>query len=82
MRQVCQLAPERKLLGPVCWKVVLAKLGLIDGVPECTDVTTKRGPSGRPSMLLNQPLFSHRATSPDAGGCLALHLLAAWMIAA
>jgi transcriptional regulator GlxA family with amidase domain len=63
-----QLDPSRQLLGAQCsGTLVLAKLGLLDGVPACTDVTTK-------------PLFA-KGNVATAGGCLASHYLAAWMIA-
>jgi transcriptional regulator GlxA family with amidase domain len=76
-----QLDPSRQLLGAQCsGTLVLAKLGLLDGVPACTDVTTKPWVVAAGVEVLNQPLFA-KGNVATAGGCLASHYLAAWMIA-
>src|SRR5258705_7238764 len=76
-----QLDPSRQLLGAQCsGTLVLAKLGLLDGVPACTDVTTKPWVQAAGVEVLNQPLFA-KGNVATAGGCLASHYLAAWIIA-
>lgn len=76
-----QLDPSRQLLGAQCsGTLVLAKLGLLDGVPACTDLTTKPWVQEAGVEVLNQPFFA-RGNVATAGGCLASHYLAAWIIA-
>jgi len=76
-----QLDPSRRLLGAQCsGTLVLAKLGLLDGVPACTDLTTKPWVQEAGVEVLNQPFFA-RGNVATAGGCLASHYLAAWIIA-
>jgi len=76
-----KLDPSRQLLGAQCsGTLVLAKLGLLDGVSACTDLTTKPWVQEAGVDVLNQPFFA-RGNVATAGGCLASHYLAAWMIA-
>ena len=76
-----QLDPSRQLLAGQCsGTLVLAKLGLLDGVPACTDLTTKPWVQEAGVDVLNQP-FSAKADVATAGGCLASAYLAAWVIA-
>jgi transcriptional regulator GlxA family with amidase domain len=76
-----QLDPTRQLLAGQCsGTLVLAKLGLLDGVPACTDLTTKPWVEEAGVDVLNQPFFA-RGNVATAGGCLASHYLAAWLIA-
>jgi transcriptional regulator GlxA family with amidase domain len=76
-----QFDPSRQLLGAQCsGTLVLAKLGLLQGVPACTDLTTKPWVEEAGVAILNQP-FVARANIATAGGCLASQYLAAWMIA-
>lgn len=76
-----QLDPSRQMLGAQCsGTLMLAKLGLLDGVPACTDLTTKPWVQEAGVDVLNQPFFA-RGNVATAGGCLASHYLAAWMIA-
>ena len=75
-----QLDPARQLLGAQCsGTLVLAKLGLINGVPACTDLTTKPWVEEAGVEVLNQP-FVARGNVATAGGCLASQYLAAWVI--
>jgi transcriptional regulator GlxA family with amidase domain len=75
------LTPARQLLGAQCsGTLVLARLGLLDGVPACTDLTTKPWVEAAGVRVLNQPLF-FKGNVATAGGCLASHYLAAWVIA-
>jgi transcriptional regulator GlxA family with amidase domain len=76
-----RLDPSRQLLGAQCsGTLVLAKLGLINGVPACTDLTTKPWVEEAGVEVLNQP-FVARGNVATAGGCLASQYLAAWVIA-
>lgn len=76
-----KLDPSRQLLGAQCsGTLVLAKLGLLDGVPACTDLTTKPWVEEAGIAVLNQP-FVARGNVATAGGCLASQYLAIWVIA-
>lgn len=76
-----QLDPSRQLLGSQCsGTLVLAKLGLLEGVSACTDLTTKPWVQAAGVDVLNQPFFA-RGNVATAGGCLASQYLAAWVIA-
>jgi len=76
-----QLDPGRQLLGAQCsGALVLARLGLLDGVPACTDLTTKPWVQEAGVSVLNQA-FHARQNIATAGGCLASSYLAAWVIA-
>ena len=76
-----QLDRSRQLLGAQCsGTLVLAKLGLLDDLPACTDLTTKPWVEEAGIKVLNQP-FVARGNVATAGGCLASQYLAAWVIA-
>jgi transcriptional regulator GlxA family with amidase domain len=76
-----QFDPARQLLGAQCsGTLVLAKLGLLNGVSACTDLTTKPWVEGAGVAVLNQPFFAI-GNIATAGGCLASQYLAAWIIA-
>ena len=75
------LDPQRQLIGAQCsGTLVLAKLGLVSGVPACTDLLTKPWVEEAGVEVLNQPFFA-RGNVATAGGCLASSYLAAWVIA-
>jgi transcriptional regulator GlxA family with amidase domain len=81
MEQLRRLDPARQLLAGQCsGTLVLAKLGLLDDVPACTDLTTKPWVVAAGVEVLNQPFFANGNVA-TAGGCLASPYLAAWMIA-
>ena len=76
-----RLDPSLQLLAGQCsGTLVLAKLGLLQGVPACTDLTTKPWVIEAGVEVLNQPLYA-RGNVATAGGCLASPYLAAWIIA-
>jgi transcriptional regulator GlxA family with amidase domain len=76
-----QFDPSRQLLGAQCsGTLVLAKLGLLDDVPACTDLTTKPWVEEAGVDVRNQP-FVAKGNVATAGGCLASQYLAAWVIA-
>lgn len=75
------LDPARQLIGAQCsGTLLLAKLGLLDGVAACTDLTTKPWVQEAGVEVLNQP-FHARGNVATAGGCFASQYLAAWVIA-
>jgi transcriptional regulator GlxA family with amidase domain len=76
-----QLDPARQLIAAQCsGTLVLAKLGLLDGVSACTDLTTQPWVQEAGIRVLNQPFFA-RGNVATAGGCLAAQYLATWIIA-
>ncbi|GAB7125596.1 DJ-1/PfpI family protein [Silvimonas sp. JCM 19000] len=76
-----RLDPARQLLGAQCsGALILAKLGLLNDVPACTDLTTKPWVQEAGVQVLNQPFVAHGNVA-TAGGCMASQYLAAWMIA-
>ncbi|NPT56583.1 DJ-1/PfpI family protein [Paraburkholderia elongata] len=76
-----RLDPTRQLLGAQCsGTLILAKLDLLDGVPACTDLTTKPWVEEAGVAVLNQP-FVAKGNVATAGGCLSSQYLAAWFIA-
>lgn len=76
-----QLDPSRQLLGAQCsGTLVLAKLGLLNNIPACTDLTTTPWVQEAGIEVLNQPLFAS-GNIATAGGCIASQYLAAWLIA-
>ena len=76
-----QLDPARQLIGAQCsGTLLLARLGRLDGVPACTDLTTKPWVQEAGVEVLNQPFFA-RGNIATAGGCLASQYLASWVLA-
>jgi len=75
-----RLDPKRQLVGAQCsGTLVLAKLGLLGGVPACTDLTTKPWVLEAGVEVLDRPFFADGNVA-TAGGCLASQYLAAWII--
>ena len=73
--------PKRQLIAAQCsGALVLAKLGLLANVPACTDSRTKPWVEEAGVKVLEQPFVAHGNVA-TAGGCLASHYLAAWVIA-
>ncbi len=76
-----RLDPARQLIGAQCsGTLMLAKLGLLDGVPACTDLGTKPWVQEAGVNVVNQPFIAHGNVA-TAGGCLAAVYLAGWVIA-
>lgn len=75
------LDPARQLVAAQCsGALVLARLGLLDDVPACTDLTTKPWVIAAGVEVLPQPFFA-KGNLATAGGCLASQYLATWLIA-
>ncbi|MFI2765267.1 DJ-1/PfpI family protein [Streptomyces echinatus] len=73
--------PSRQLIAAQCsGALVLAKLGLLNDIPACTDLTTKPWVIAAGVEVLNQAFYA-KDNIATAGGCLASHYLAAWVIA-
>ena len=73
--------PSRQIIGAQRPRApVLAKLGLLGNVPACTYFTTKPWVEEAGVRVLDQPFVAHGNVA-TAGGCLASHYLAAWVIA-
>lgn len=76
-----QLDSTRQLIGAQCsGALILAKLGLLDSVPACTDLTTRPWLEETGVEVLEQALYA-RGNIATSGGCLASSYLAAWLIA-
>jgi transcriptional regulator GlxA family with amidase domain len=75
-----RLDPSRQLIAAQCsGALILAKLGLIDGVPACTDLASKPWVVEAGVNVVDAPFFANGDVA-TAGGCLASQYLAAWMI--
>ncbi|NML15944.1 DJ-1/PfpI family protein [Azohydromonas caseinilytica] len=76
-----KLDPSRQLIGAQCsGTLILAKLGVLQDIPACTDLITKPWVQEAGVEVLNQPFFA-RGNVATAGGCLASQYLAAWVLA-
>jgi transcriptional regulator GlxA family with amidase domain len=76
-----RLDPARQVIAAQCsGALVLAKLGLLANVPACTDSKTRPWVEEAGVEVLDQPFVAHGNVA-TAGGCLASHYLAAWVIA-
>jgi transcriptional regulator GlxA family with amidase domain len=74
------LDPRRQLIGAQCsGALLLSALGLLDGVPACTDTVTKPWAVEAGITVLERP-FHAVGNLATAGGCLASHYLAGWAI--
>lgn len=75
------LKPGRQLIGAQCsGALILAKLGILRGIPACTDIVTKPWAQDAGIKVLNQPLFAKNNIA-TAGGCLSAAYLGAWIVA-
>lgn len=75
------LDPSRQLVGAQCsGTLLLARLGLLEGLPACTDLTTKPWVMEAGVEVLDAP-FVARGNVATAGGCLASQYLATWVMA-
>ena len=81
LMEALHLDPARQLIGAQCsGTLVLAKLGLLERIPACTDLFSKPWVQEAGVAVLDQPFFA-RDNVATAGGCLSSQYLAAWIIA-
>lgn len=75
-----QLNPERQLIAAQCsGTFLLGKLGLLQGISACTDLTSKPWVIESGVNILNQAFFA-KGNIATAGGCLSAQYLSAWII--
>ncbi|MFD7438241.1 DJ-1/PfpI family protein [Streptomyces sp. NPDC059861] len=75
-----RLDPSRQLVGAQCsGALVLARLGLLEDMPACTDIKTRPFVEARGVTVLDTP-FHSEGNIATAGGCLASQYLATWVI--
>jgi len=73
-----RLDPTRQIIGSQCsGALLLSKLGLLEGVPVCTDLITKPWVIEAGANVVDQPFFASGNVA-TAGGCLSSQYLAAW----
>ncbi|MFT6916525.1 MAG: transcriptional regulator GlxA family with amidase domain [Motiliproteus sp.] len=76
-----QLNPSNQLVCSQCsGTLLLSVLGVLNGLPACTDLTTKPWIMDAGVDVLDQPFFA-KDNIATAGGCMASQYLAAWIIA-
>ncbi|TYB40279.1 AraC family transcriptional regulator [Micromonospora sp. AP08] len=74
------LDPTRQLIGAQCsGALVLARLGLLDSMPACTDMKSRPFVEACGVTVLDAP-FHAEGNIATAGGCLASQYLATWVI--
>ena len=74
------LDPSKQIIGAQCsGTLLLATLGLLNGLPACTDLTTKPWVIEAGIDVLNQPFIANGNVA-TAGGCLSSQYLACWVI--
>ncbi|MQY40159.1 hypothetical protein SRB17_81890 [Streptomyces sp. RB17] len=74
------LDSSRQLIGAQCsGALVLARLGLLDGVPACTDMKSRPFVEACDVTVLDAP-FHAEGNIATTGGCLASQYLATWVI--
>ncbi|MEU9156354.1 DJ-1/PfpI family protein [Streptomyces sp. NPDC048417] len=75
-----RLDPSRQLVGAQCsGALVLARLGLLDSMPVCTDRKSRPFVEAAGVTVLDTP-FHAEGNIATAGGCLASQYLATWVI--
>ena len=75
------LDPGKQLVGSQCsGALILAKRGLLQDIPACTDLITKPWVQEAGVAVLEQPFYA-KGNVATAGGCLASQYLAGWIIA-
>jgi transcriptional regulator GlxA family with amidase domain len=75
-----RLDPARQLIGSQCsGALFLHALGLLDGIPVCTDSSTRPEVEAVGVRVLDQS-FHAQGRFASAGGCLASPYLAAWVV--
>ena len=76
-----KLNPKKQLIGAQCsGPLLLSVLGLLEGLPACTDLTTTPWVIESGVDVLNQA-FVAKGNIATAGGCMSSQYLATWVIA-
>ncbi len=76
-----KLDPSKQLIGAQCsGTLLMAKLGLLNNLPACTDLLSKPWVIDAGIEILDQP-FVAKDNIATAGGCMASQYLATWVIA-
>ena len=76
-----KLDPSKQLVCAQCsGTLLLSVLGVLNGLPACTDLTTKPWVIESGVEVLNQPFFA-KGNIATAGGCMSSQYLATWIIA-
>ena len=74
------LDPARQLIASQCsGALVLKAMGLLDGVPVCTDTFTRPLMTKLGANISDRPFLAHGNVA-TAGGCLASQYIATWLI--
>lgn len=75
------LDPTKQIITAQCsGTLILAKLGLLNKMSACTDLTTQPWVEEMGVAVLSQPFFAQDNIA-TAGGCLASQYLASWIVA-
>jgi transcriptional regulator GlxA family with amidase domain len=81
LRDQIDLNPGSQLIGAQCsGTLLMASLGLLHGLPACTDDVTRSWVKEAGIDVLDQPFVAY-GRKATAGGCLSSVYLAAWVIA-
>ncbi|MBW3695321.1 AraC family transcriptional regulator [Vibrio sp. T187] len=74
------LDPTTQIIGGQCsGTLLMSKLGLLEGIPACTDLTTKPWVIESGVSVLEQAFYA-KGNIATAGGCLSSYYLAHWML--
>ena len=75
-----QLDPRRQLIGSQCsGALVLAKLGLLESIPACTDPITRPFLQAAGVEVIERPFYAGGNVA-TAGGCFSATYLATWIL--
>src|SRR5262245_44462990 len=75
------LDPKRQLIASQCsGAMILAKMGLLTGVPACTDHYTRPALAEMGVQIVDRA-FQANGNVATAGGCLSSQYIATWMVA-
>lgn len=79
--QRISLDPKRQLIASQCsGAMILAKMGLLTGVPACTDHYTRPALAEMGIQIVDRA-FQANGNVATAGGCLSSQYIATWMVA-
>ena len=79
--EMLKLDPSKQLIAAQCsGTLILAKLGLLEKMPACTDLTTKPWVQETGVEVIDTPFYAENNVA-TAGGCFSSPYLAAWVLA-